>query len=69
MPEMGIHPGKWDAWFSEAMGELNGDGERLDAAVAAFSRDPYWRERQLPLRGFMSQWRKYVPQARQRGAS
>lgn len=59
-----VHPGKAQAWFSEAMLELNGDGERLDAAVAAFARDPYWQARNLPLRGLMSQWRKYVPRAK-----
>lgn len=50
-------------WFSEVMLELNGDHARLDATVQAFARDKYWRDKGAPMRGLMSQWRKYVPRA------
>lgn len=52
---------KLSAWFSEVMLEFNGDGERLDAALEAFSVDSYWAARNAPFAAFMSQWRKYAP--------
>jgi len=51
-----------DAWFSEVLMELNGDFERVEATVRAWSADPYWRTQRLPTRGLMSQWRQFVPQ-------
>lgn len=54
-------PRGFNAWFSEAMMQLNGDGPRLDATVAAFARDPYWRDKGLPVAALMSEWAKYVP--------
>lgn len=58
-PPMGL-----SGWFSEVMLELNGDRDRLDATVAAFGRDPYWRKQNLPMRALMKKWRDYVPAAR-----
>lgn len=52
-----------NAFFSEFLMELNGDTERGEATLAAYFQDadPYWRTRNYPFAGFMSQWRKYVP--------
>lgn len=52
---------KLSTWYSEAMSELNGDEPRLKMTAVRFSEDDYWRQRNVPFRGFMSQWRKYVP--------
>lgn len=48
-------------WFSEILSEVNGDMDRVDATLAAFVHDPYWREKNCPFRAFMSEWRKFVP--------
>lgn len=50
------------AFFREALEELNGDGQRLDEVVAAFSRDPFWRTKGLPMRALVKQWRSYIQQ-------
>lgn len=58
------HPNDLGAFWSEVMLEFNGEGELLDAAVAKWAADPYWRERGLPFRGLMKQWRSYAPKRR-----
>lgn len=62
------HPAKLSRWWSEALGELEGDAEPLAPAYLAFVRDKYWRQQKppCPFQGFISQWRNYVqtrPQA------
>ncbi len=54
-------PRELSAWFSEVMLEFQGDGERLEATVAAFAKDPYWLERNLPFKALMKHWRNYAP--------
>ncbi len=60
------HPSKLSAWYSDALGELGGDEERLKEACFRFSEDKYWQQQAppLPFRAFMSQWRDYVPRTR-----
>lgn len=56
-----LPPRNLGSWFSEVMLELNGDAERFEAMVRAWSRDKYWLDRNLPVRGLVSQWRSFVP--------
>jgi hypothetical protein len=54
-------PAHLGSWFSEAMMELNGDGERLQAALEAFAEDAFWRRKNCPFTAFMKRWRDYTP--------
>ena len=56
-------PRHLSTWWSSALLELNGDVERLWAALEAFCRDPYWKTKTppLPFPAFMSEWPKYAP--------
>lgn len=49
------------AFFSEFMGELNGDKKRAAATCHAFFKSPYWRDRNCPFGAFMKNWREFVP--------
>lgn len=64
------HPSKLSAWWSEMLLELNGRSELVVAAYRGFARDAFWRDKAppLPFPGFMSQWRKYVPESAERTA-
>ena len=62
--EMPPHPARLSSWWSDSLMELNGDATRLQAAFAAYVRDPFWRSKspRSPFMGFVSQWRKFVPE-------
>ncbi len=64
MPEKPPHPQKLGSWWSEVGMELNGDFERLEAALYRFAEDPYWENATppMPFNAFAKDWRKYVPQ-------
>lgn len=58
-------PGKLNAWFPKAV-EVSGSVERLQIAYANYilhPRDDYWTKRRFPFKGFMSQFRDYLPPA------
>lgn len=48
------------AWFSFAMGEVNGDEERLRVAWAAFCLDQHWAAKGTPWAAWVAQWERYV---------
>ena len=51
-------------WFSEAMGHVGGDEQRLLAGYEAFLVDPFWRNEakaRCAWAGWVKQWRQFVP--------
>lgn len=49
------------AFFSQFLGELNGDTERALATVKAWLRSAHWKEKKYPFASFMKLWREFVP--------
>lgn len=59
-------PKQVDHWFSEAMGEVHGDEQKLLKGYDAFLVDPFWRnqaEKRCAWGGWVSQWRDFVTKA------
>lgn len=64
VPELPSHPQRIASWWSEVGMELNGEYERLEAALYRFADDPFWEAAvpPMPFNAFAKDWRKYVPQ-------
>jgi hypothetical protein len=64
------HPADLGKFYSEAMGELNGDEDRLKEAVYRFAENKKWQESDppLPWGAFAKLWRDYAPQRKPNAA-
>ncbi|MFT3708023.1 MAG: hypothetical protein QM817_10240 [Archangium sp.] len=55
--------GGTDSWFQGALIAVANDEERLRVGFRNFLGDDYWRRRNFPWAGWLSQWERYVPPA------
>jgi hypothetical protein len=50
-----------EAWWGSVMAWTDGDVEPLCDAFIAYGDDTYWQGEKLPFRGFLSQWKRFMP--------